>query len=145
MKILKTIAAVLLACMLSSCAAAETDMNAALERSLARAAEIQIPAANYHKKYYSYYAQPCIGRITATETGNVFAFEGKLFAMNLNVPGILREEDADRAQLLLDAVRDSIKERIQPVFFFVGIGAAEDHAHSVSASFACGLLCLFFS
>lgn len=85
-------AAFLLAFLLSSCDMAETDMNAALERSLSEAAETAIPAANYQKKYYSYYAQPCIGRISATMTGNVFSFEGKMFAMNLNVPAIVREE-----------------------------------------------------
>lgn len=85
-------AAFLLTFLLSSCAMAETDMNAALERSLAEAAGTEIPAANYQKKYYSYYAQPCIGRISATRTGNVFSFEGKMFAMNLNVPAIVREE-----------------------------------------------------
>ncbi len=105
-------AAVLLTCSLSGCALADTNMNAALERSLAEAETVSLPAANYHKRYYSYYAQPCIGRISAADTGNVFSYEGKLFVMNLNIPRILSEEGSSAGPVLSGGSREAYYERV---------------------------------
>ncbi|MBR3365150.1 MAG: hypothetical protein IKG53_09795 [Solobacterium sp.] len=84
---------------ISGCARSEINMHAALERALKEAEEVTVPPASYQKEFYAYYAQPCIGRISATRTGNVFAYEGQFFVMNLDVPTILREDSTELTAL----------------------------------------------
>lgn len=89
----------LAAMLVSGCAVSEINISAALQRALQEAEEVTVPPASYQKEFYAYYAQPCIGRISATRTGNVFAYEGQFFVMNLDVPTILKEDSSEPVRL----------------------------------------------
>ena len=56
---------------------------------LAQTEKQQAGRPNYDHRYYTYYLQPDIGRISSDDTGNVFSFNGVKFTMNLNVPAII--------------------------------------------------------
>lgn len=79
----------------AGCTAAETDAQSALQRKLAEAESGTVPAPTFHKDYYAYYAEPSVGRISATATGNVFMYDGCFIVMNLDIPSILKEEGTE--------------------------------------------------
>ena len=88
-----------LAVSLCGCAQAETDLNRALNTKLAEREAEPVPAPYYHKDYYAYYTEPCVGRISATQTGNIFMYQNSFIIMNLDVPAILRAEGSEQVSV----------------------------------------------
>ena len=95
MKKRNVMAAGILALSLCGCSSMEAHPDSALQRYLQEAEAVTVPAPVYHKEFYSYYAQPCIGRISAGSTSNVFSLDGHQFVMNLDVPSVLKEEGTE--------------------------------------------------
>ena len=75
---------------LSGCDAA-VNLNAEAETQIDAVLEQTISSANHHSLYYSYYLEPCVGRLTSERTGDVFDYEGDQFLMNLNISAIIDE------------------------------------------------------
>lgn len=62
-----------------------------VETSLEQAQTLDVYNANYSKEYYSYYLEPCIGRLNGDSTSNTFDYYGIKFIMNLNVASVLQD------------------------------------------------------
>lgn len=88
-KILPALACVL---MLNGCAKISAGIQPRLDAACAEAVSHPLSSANNRKKYYSYYLEPSIGRITSTETGNEFLIGSERFVMNLDVAAIINEK-----------------------------------------------------
>lgn len=64
--------------------ALNTEMNLAYD---------EIPqTTNYRNDLYAYYLAPDVGRVSATQMGNTFNYNGNLIQMNLNVQKIINDK-----------------------------------------------------
>ena len=87
----KKIAAGLLCLALLSgcCAVYLSDLTSDVSRRLADLMAEETMRPTYSHRYYDYYIDPSIGRVTAYATSNVFEMDGIQFIMNLNVARII--------------------------------------------------------
>ncbi len=103
-KVLPGCCAILLCgCAASSSMAERTDMY------IQKAQSEEVRSANKARKYYSYYAEPGIGRYSTQENGNIFCYNGTRFLMNLNVAGIINGTyQTDAAARSSDQMKDAV-------------------------------------
>ena len=118
-----------LALTLCGCAQAETDLNRALNTKLAQREAEPVPAPYYHKDFYGYYTEPCVGRISASETGNIFKYENCFIIMNLDVPAILRAEGSEQVSVSFSGGNE--KASVQGTYLD---RSEQEHAYSVRIS-----------
>lgn len=77
---------------LSGCTQVSSDMPASISEGLLTVSTQTVTKPNRNKTYYSYYAEPSVGRYASYDTGNIFCYQGTKFLMNLNVPVIINSE-----------------------------------------------------
>lgn len=74
---------------LVGCTKYSDDLNALLSQKVDEALTIAADRPNYNHQYYSYYIEPCVGRIRSSEASNIFNYLGTRIILNLNVSGII--------------------------------------------------------
>lgn len=98
-----------LVCLLAGCSS-NIVSTGDIENTLAEAEQLPSYKANHFKKYYSYYLEPCIGRLQADSTSNIFCYNGIKFVMNLNVAKILQDvyySEGESRESTLSALKDA--------------------------------------
>ncbi|MBP3892152.1 MAG: hypothetical protein J6D29_08255 [Solobacterium sp.] len=85
----KTILILFLLSCLCGCTKVTSTMQAQLESKLNAMSLLDADAPIYNHRYYLYYKEPMIGKISSDITSNIFTYEGTRFVMNLNVPAII--------------------------------------------------------
>lgn len=89
---MKRMVCLILCLLLTGCTKVSGSLQSRLEQQISAASEHAVNSPNSRKTYYSYYLDPSIGRISSTETGNVFSLNGVQFVMNLDVASIINEK-----------------------------------------------------
>lgn len=89
---MKRLISILLCMMITGCTKISGSLQSRIEEQIAAAANAPIMPANNRKTFYSYYLDPSLGRISSTDTGNVFSLDGVSFVMNLDVAKIVNEK-----------------------------------------------------
>lgn len=95
----KTMMAALLCCILCGCAGRTFGLQEKLNTALAAEQSYPVHQPSYNKKYYSYYIEPCVGRLDASASANLFAYDGSRFLMNINVPAVIGTQSAQTGVL----------------------------------------------
>ena len=86
----KIVTGLLCLTLLSGCSAVYlSDLTSDVSRRLADLMEEPTMRPTYSHRYYDYYIDPSIGRVTSYSTSNVFQMDGIQFIMNLNVARIV--------------------------------------------------------
>lgn len=84
----KLVVLALVLCLLG-CTNYSDDLNGILNQKIEYVFTLPADKPNYNHKYYSYYLEPSVGRITSSETSNTFNYMNHPFVLNLNVSGII--------------------------------------------------------
>ena len=85
-------AALMILFMVSGCTKITDPLSARLDAKTEEVLQAPVQPANNRKLFYSYYADPSVGRISSTATGNVFSCDGITFVMNLDAGRIVNEK-----------------------------------------------------
>ena len=88
--IVKRVVLLLLSLCLLGCTNYPEDLNGLLNQKIEYVFTLPVDKPIYNHKYYSYYLEPSVGRITSSQTSNTFNYMNHPFVLNLNVSGIIR-------------------------------------------------------
>ena len=93
----KIISGLLSIALLSGCSAVYlSDLSGDVSRRVSDLMAQPVMRPTYSHRYYDYYIDPSIGRVTSYATSNVFQMDGIEFIMNLNVARIISGAYYDR-------------------------------------------------
>lgn len=70
----------------------EVTLQNLLNQKITQVEKETVNSADHHKKFYSYFISPEIGRMEGDSTGNIFNYQGTEFLMNLNVSSVINEK-----------------------------------------------------
>jgi hypothetical protein len=90
---LKRMILCLAATILCGCTTSVSDLPSVIKANMDTVLQQDAGKANRSKTYYAYYIEPSVGRLSGNQTGNIFLYEGTRILMNLNVSGIVNEEN----------------------------------------------------
>lgn len=81
-----------------------------LDQKITQVEKEPVTSADHHKKFYSYYISPEIGRMEGDSTGNIFNYEGTSFLMNLNVSSVMNRKYYNGIENNTDILNDSSRK-----------------------------------
>lgn len=106
---MKKIGMMLLMFLLLGCSANPAELEDVLKKSLSHQA--QTPAAclaDNHKTFFSYYAEPSVGKKESTQTSNVFLIHGTEVVMNLDISTVMNSKYYPDVSLIKKETEDEI-------------------------------------